>query len=96
MLDFERVDGFDWDDGNSGKNWNKHRVTDAECEEPFLNTPLFVASDVAHSEGEARYYALGRTNQGRRLFIAFTVRGARIRVISARDMTRRERSYYPL
>ena len=86
--------GFDWDAGNQRKNWTKHRVSDDECEEIFFNLPLVLGGDDVHSAQEDRYYALGQTHAGRRLFIAFTLRGDRIRVISARDMTRKERRAY--
>ena len=85
--------GFDWDRGNRGKN-AKHRVSDDECEEVFFNLPLLLGPDDTHSEHEDRYHVLGQTNAGRRLFITVTKRGAHIRVISARDMTRRERRAY--
>ena len=86
--------GFDWDDGNTDKNWAKHAVADFECEEVFFNQPLVVRHDVRHSQGEGRYFALGRTDQDRLLFVAFTVRRRLIRVISARGMTRREQRIY--
>ncbi len=85
--------GFEWDAGNRGKN-AKHRVSDGECEEVFFNLPLLLSPDAAHSQHEARYYVLGQTNASRRLFIAFTMRGTQVRVISARDMTRKERKVY--
>lgn len=88
------IDSFDWDEGNTSKNWLKHQVTPSECEEAFFNKPLLVADDPSHSEREARYFALGRTNAGRLLFLAFTYRGTKIRVISARDMSRKERVIY--
>jgi len=93
---FEQFIGFDWDEGNRGKNWDKHRVSDLECEQVFFNQPLLVFSDEKHSDEEQRYYILGRTDQGRRLFVVFTPRADRIRIISAREMTKRERVYYPL
>lgn len=86
--------GFDWDEGNAGKNWQKHRVTDGEAEEVFFNDPLIAAADVEHSRAEQRYLVLGRTDAGRALFIAFTIRNGLIRVISARDMTRGELRRY--
>ncbi|MGO8793091.1 MAG: BrnT family toxin [Terriglobia bacterium] len=86
--------GFEWDEGNSDKNWEKHAVANFECEEVFFNQPLIVRHDPRHSKREARYYALGRTDQDRLLFAAFTVRRGMIRVISAREMTRRERRFY--
>ena len=94
MLD--NVTGFQWDKGNSHKNWKNHKVSDSECEEVFFNQPLLMAIDEAHSEyDEIRYVALGRTNRGRRLFVVFTIREELIRVISARNMTRKERRRYP-
>ena len=89
-----QCEGFYWDKGNIHKNWHKHRVSPAECEQVFFNRPLVVHNDKIHSETETRFYALGRTNSKRNLFIAFTVRNKRIRVISSRDMSRKEREVY--
>lgn len=86
--------GFEWDDGNVDKNWDRHRVSAAECEQVFFQRPLFIAPDPEHSREEARYAALGRTADGRRLTIVFTIRGTLIRVIPARPMSRRERRVY--
>lgn len=91
LLDLE---GFDWDHANLAKNWDKHRVTPWECEQAFFNMPLVVADDLAHSTVEPRYYALGQTDTERRLFIVFTIRNRRVRVISARDMSPKERRAY--
>jgi uncharacterized DUF497 family protein len=87
-------EGFDWDDGNIGKNWSKHRVTDWECEEIFFNRPLIVGSDEWHSQDETRYYALGQTNRGCLLFVGFAIRNRLIRPITFRDMNARERRIY--
>jgi uncharacterized DUF497 family protein len=86
--------GFDWDEGNLEKNWIHHEVTDAECEQIFFNLPLVVAADLKHSQAECRLYALGQTDAGRLLFLVFTMRRKLIRVISARDMNRKERKVY--
>ncbi|HXH69709.1 MAG TPA: BrnT family toxin [Pyrinomonadaceae bacterium] len=86
--------GFKWNEGNSNKNWHLHRVTDGECEDIFFNLPLIVAADAKHSNREKRFYALGRTENNRWLFVAFTIRENLIRVISARDMTGREQRKY--
>lgn len=94
MKIFEDVTGFDWDKGSLAKTWEKHGVNPFECEEVFFNEPLVVEYDEAHSALEKRYYALGRTNSVRLLFVVFTIRGDRIRVISARDMNRKERGHY--
>ena len=86
--------GFQWDEGNLDKNGYLHQVTHGECEEVFFNVPLIVASDIKHSQQEQRYYALGRTDTDRWLFIAFTIREDLIRIISARDMNEREMRKY--
>ncbi len=94
MSVLSNLDGFEWDDGNRTKNWITHQVSTAECEEVFFNLPLLLATDEPHSQKEKRFYVLGHTNAGRRLFISFTIRGNKIRVISARDMSRKERQVY--
>ena len=86
--------GFEWDEGNADKNWIQHQVSPGECEEAFFNDPLLLVPDVGHSKREPRFYALGQTDAGRRLFLAFTIRQQLVRVISARDMSRRERKEY--
>ena len=95
LLDpFAALSGFEWDEGNSEKNWRAHAVTRAEAEEAFANAPVVVAEDVRHSQDEPRLTLLGRTHVGRYLFVAFTVRESRVRVISVRSMSRRERRRY--
>lgn len=88
------IEGFEWDEGNIKKNWEKHGVAHIECEEVFFNKPVIVKEDESHSTGENRYFALGKTDTDRLLLIVFTVRGNNIRVISARDMNRKERKVY--
>jgi len=90
-LDFSEFVEFDWSGGNAEKIQKKHNVTMREAEAVFFNQPLLTAADEPHSKNEKRFFALGQTSEGRRLFVAFTTRGARIRVISARDMSRQER-----
>jgi uncharacterized protein len=87
------VEGFEWDDGNSCKP-ARHGVTVKEAEEPFFDPRARVQDDAPHSQGERRWWLWGRTTHGRRLKIAFTARGRKIRVISARDMNKKERSFY--
>lgn len=94
MEELARCKGFQWDERNSEKIWIEHRVSRSECEQPFFNEPFIVAKDEKHSQEEERYYALGQTDAGRLLFIVFTIRGDLIRVISARDMSRKERRVY--
>ena len=86
--------GFDWDQANVEKNWEGQRVTFWEAEEVFFNEPLLVRPAKAHSKRELPHMALGSTDAGRLLFIGFTVRRHLIRVISARDMTRKEAITY--
>lgn len=93
-LVLEKCEGFDWDEGNSNKNWHLHRVTDQECEEVFSNIPIVIARDESHSDMEVRYAAHGTTNNGRHLSVVFTMRESLVRVISARDMNRREERIY--
>lgn len=86
--------GFDWDEANAQKNWERHYVTPEEAEDVFFHEPIVVRGDVRHSIGEKRYYALGQTGVNRRLFVVFTVRRNLIRVISVRDMNRSEARIY--
>ncbi|MDA0745647.1 MAG: BrnT family toxin [bacterium] len=86
--------GFDWDEGNLLKNWEKHGVTVAECEQVFFNRPLLARPDEGHSLAETRFYLLGKADSGRRLFVVFTIREQHIRVISARNQSRKERRSY--
>lgn len=90
----ESCAGFDWDENNAHKNWARHQVTPEEAEELFFSEPLVIKSDVRHSKREKRYYGLGQTSTGRFLFVAFTIRHNLVRVISVRDMNRREQEMY--
>ena len=95
MIELERVVGFDWDAGNARKN-ERHGVTQVEAEDMFFDPRLLLVPDPRHSAEEPRFHALGETSAGRRLHVTFTLRvdGTRIRVISARDMHRKERAVY--
>lgn len=88
------LEGFEWDAGNSAKNWLRHEVQQAEAEQALLNTPLVVNLTTKHGATEARYIALGQTDAGRLLTVVFTIRGSKIRVISARAMSKPERKIY--
>ena len=98
MVDWTQIIGFDWDVGNARKSADKHDVSQSEAEQVFFNQPLLVLPDTEHSQKEARFHALGKTDDKRQLHITFTLRsraaGTLIRVISARDMHRRERVNY--
>ncbi len=95
MIDLAAIVGFDWDAGNARKN-EKHRVSMPEAEEVFFNRPLLLLVDQKHGQIEPRFHALGRTHSGRGLHLTVTLRGGGtlIRVISARDMHRKERDIY--
>jgi uncharacterized DUF497 family protein len=95
VIDLERIVGFDWDDGNARKS-EKHGVSQSEAEQIFFDVRLPMLADADHSADEPRYHALAATLDGRRLHVTFTLRGdrTRIRVISARDMHRKERQIY--
>jgi len=95
VIDRQRLEGFEWDRGNTRKN-EKHGVTQAEAEQVFVNEPLLLLPDEEHSHSELRFHALGKTNEERLLHVSFTLRGngTRIRIISARAMHRKERSIY--
>lgn len=88
--------GFEWNKANIKKNWLKHKVSSSKCEQIFFNQPLVVADDIEHSQKENRYYALGQADTKRLLFVVFAIRKDLIRVISARDMNRKERRVYKL
>jgi len=95
MSGLSKVVGFEWDEGNARKN-EQHGVSMAEAEQAFFNAPLLVLPDAEHSDDEPRFHALGKTHEGRRLHVSFAVRdsGQFIRVTSARDMHRKERTVY--
>lgn len=95
MIDLSKIIGFDWDEGNARKN-DKHHVSQSEAEQVFFNEPLLIVSDVKHSNQEIRLHGLGKTDAERLLHLTFTLRfeSSKIRVISARDMHKKERQFY--
>jgi len=95
MTNLTDITGFDWDEGNARKN-EKHNVSMAEAEQAFFNVPLLVLEDSKHSNREPRFHALGKSDENRQLHITFTLRqaGKKIRIISARDMHKKERVIY--
>ena len=94
MIDYSKITGFDWDEGNINKNWQKHKVSMFECEEVFFNSPPFLFEDIRHSQYEKRYYIIGETNERKNLYIIFTLRKNKIRIISARNMHKKEIEFY--
>ena len=85
---------FEWDKGNIDKNQKKHNVSSSECEETFFHQPLIVIEDETHSKSENRFHALGKTAKNRLLFISFTIRNRNVRIISARNMSKKEKQFY--
>ena len=90
----ESCEGFQWDAGNLLKSWLKHGVTQREAEEIFFNEPLLLYNDEKHSGHEDRFLAFGRTDAGRNLAAAFTVRKGWVRIVSARSMNKKEKAVY--
>jgi len=91
---FGHFGGFQWDQGNIDKNQIKHDVENWECEQVFFNRPLLVLDDPKHSVSEKRWAAFGKTDANRYLVLVFTKRDNLIRIISARNMNKRERKFY--
>ena len=89
-----KVAGFEWDSGNKKKSLVKHEVANEECEEAFFDYNKKVQKDVLHSRGEERYILMGQTRKERLLYISFTIRKDKIRIISARDLNRKEYKFY--
>jgi len=91
---FDSFSGFQWDRGNSNRNFLKHNVQNWECEQVFFNDPFLVLKDPEHSVAEKRWAGFGKTDSGRLLVVIFTKRGDLVRVISARDMHSKEKKFY--
>lgn len=94
MIDLSRITGFEWDKGNIDKSYEKHSITPNETEEVFIDENIWFQDDVDHSQDEERFTAIGKTSQKRVLFVVFTIRGAKIRIISARRANIKERREY--
>ena len=93
-LGLTKLEKFDWDKNNRDKNWNKHKVFYKECEEVFQNYPQFIFEYVKHSQKEKRFVIVGKTSQDRLLSVFFNIRGNKVRVVSARPQSKKERKYY--
>jgi len=94
MISLNEITGFEWDSGNQRKSLDKHGVNQSEAEQVFFNVPILLLNDKKHSEKEPRFHALGKSDTGRLLHITFTIRANKLRVISARDMHRKEKKVY--
>jgi len=88
-----KLNDFEWDLGNID-HIKKHNFKIKECEDSFLNKPLFISEDKSHSQAETRYKLMGRSSESRNLILVFTIRRDRIRVISVRDQNKNERKLY--
>lgn len=93
IIEYPNFKGFEWDDGNKDKNL-KHNVQHWECEQIFFNEPVIILEDSTHSITEDRFAAFGQTDKGRNLVIIYTIRNSNLRIISARDMNKKERDFY--
>lgn len=94
MVDISKITGFDWDKANIDKSYQKHEITPREAEEVFLDEHIAIEKDIKHQESEERFIAIGKALKDKTLFIAFTFRGSKIRVISARSANKKERRLY--
>lgn len=94
MLDLSKIIGFKWNEGNIDKSYQKHGVTSREAEEVFTDERQLVLEDIKHSEAEKRFTILGKNIKGNILFVAFTVRGVKVRIVSARKANIKERRLY--
>jgi len=81
---------FEWDIGNLNKNLLKHGVSNFETEEVFFDADKKILKDILHSKGEERFILIGKTKLNRILFIVFTIRDEKLRIISARDINKKE------
>lgn len=94
MIRVKEPTEFVWDRGNKDKNWVEHKVTNEEGEETFLDKNKKIYKDKLHSNKEERYILIGKTKGQRLLYLVFTLRDKKARVISARDINRKERRLY--
>jgi len=93
MLSLKEILEFVWDKGNIGKN-KKHNVADREAEEVFFDEDKKIYKDILHSMQEERYILLGETKKRRPLYTVFTIRDKKIRIISSRDVNKKEVGLY--
>lgn len=94
MLDLKKIIGFEWDKGNIEKSYKKHSIPSSEAEEIFLDENILISEDIQHSGQEERFEAIGKIIKGTILFLAFTIRKNKIRIISARTANKKERRQY--
>ena len=93
-FDVEQLTGFDWDEGNIYKNEDSHNLNYKFIEEVFFNEPLIIVEDFEHFNDECRCVVYGKDNKNSKIMVVFTIRDNLIRVISAREMTKKEKKFY--
>lgn len=94
MVDLKKITGFEWDHGNLDKSYQKHGITPKEAEEVFLDKDIMILEDEKHSETENRFSAIGKSIEETILFLSFTLRKHKIRIISVRKGNKKERRLY--
>ena len=87
---------FEWDKGNWDKNFVKHKITNQEIEEVFFDDNKLLLEDVLHSSTETRFILIGKTSHRKLLFIVFTIRNQKVRVVSARPLHKKEITIFKL
>ncbi len=85
---------FEWDKGNLDKNRRKHGITQEEAETVFADENSLIIPDKPHSKIEDRFAIVGKSDKNRNLFIVFTMRKEKIRIISGRRMHKKEVEKY--
>lgn len=85
---------FEWDFGNVSHLWERHQVRPFEAEEAMKDPNAIKGPDEPHSQSEVRFSVMGKTQKSRILFLVFTIRNGRIRVLHARDVKRKEAKIY--
>lgn len=94
MVDLGKITGFEWDKANIDKSYQKHGISPNEAEAIFFDEHIAIEKDVKHQEREERYIGIGITTEENFLFVVFTLRDTKIRIISARVADKKERRLY--
>ncbi|MBL7078553.1 BrnT family toxin [Candidatus Shapirobacteria bacterium] len=94
MISWDKLRGFEWDQGNIDKSYQKHGITPKESEEVFLDSNLQIIRDLKHSKKEPRFIIIGKSFKKKTLFVVFALRKNKVRVVSARLANKKERRYY--
>ncbi len=94
MVDLSKILGFEWDKWNIDKSYKKHGITPNETEEIFLDIDVKIEKDIKHQQQENRFIAIGKTTEEKILFVIFTLRSDKIRIISGRIANKKEGEVY--